>query len=317
MSKRILITGAGGFVGPHLIRELQKNAEHEIYASIYSPSSDISSLLPQDHIIPGNLTDYQYAESLISTSKPDVIYNLASISRVESTVRDTTHLITTNTLIAYNVLEAARIKSPNTRVLAICSGNVYGRVEGNETPIKETNPLRPLNAYAVSKISQEYLSLQYHHAYGTDVVVLRPFNHTGPGQLAEFVIPSFAKQFVNIKSGKQEATLKVGNLDTARDFTDVRDMVRAYVLAADKGENGEVYNIGSGRAYTIREVLAMLQKLSGISVEVQEDSSKIRRSDVPILVADPTKFNAITGWTPTTAFEQTLGDVLQYWKDQA
>lgn len=313
MSKRVLITGAGGFVGPYLIKELQKTKENEIFASIYSSSSDISTLLPSSHIIEGDLTNQEYSEALLEKASPDIIYHLASLSQVSSSAEETTKVITTNTLITYNVLEATKRHKPSARLISVCSGNVYGKVKKNELPIKESNPLRPLNPYAVSKISQEYLSLEYHYAHKLDIVILRPFNHTGPGQLDSFVVPSFAKQFASILAGHTKPVIEVGNLDTARDFTDVRDMVRAYVLAGDKGLSGEIYNIGSGTSYTIRQIVALFSKLANIKVSVHESKERLRTSDVPILTADSTKFRKQIGWQPTITFEQTIGDVLQYW----
>lgn len=314
MSKRILVTGAGGFVGPYLIRELQKNPENVIYASVYSPTSNIGGLLSADHILPGDLTTFAYAKNLIQICSPDVVYHLASLSRVENSVAETTHLITNNTLLTFNLLEALRELKPQARVVGVCSGNVYGQVLPGELPIKETTPLRPQNAYAVSKISQEYLLLEYHYAHGLDVTILRPFNHTGPGQLDEFVIPSLAKQVVAIKRRDQPPVLKVGNLAAARDFCDVRDMARAYTLAADHCLSGEIYNIGSGRAYTIKETLSLLQTLAKVSLTLEEDATKVRSSDIPVLVADSTKFRAASSWAPEYSFEQTLESVLQYWE---
>lgn len=299
----ILITGAGGFVGGYLSTELEKDQENKIISSKYSPSTD--------------LTNFAYTSSLVQTARPDIIYNLAAISRVESTVEDTTKIINNNAILTYNLLEAARLHAPRARIITISSGNVYGQVLPGESILKESSPLRPLNAYAVSKLSQEFLTLQYHYAYQLDTVILRPFNHTGPGQSSDFVIPAFARQFAAIIKGEGNPTIKVGNLHTSRDFTDVRDMVKAYRLAAQKCQSGEIYNIGRGVAYTIGDILNLLKDISGVTVNIQTDESKIRSADVPALVADSSKFRSVTKWEPAITFEQTLRDVLQYWKDQS
>lgn len=312
---RILITGAGGFVGTHLIKELQQNPGVEIFAAVYQSTSDIASLVEADHIFEGDLTDYTFAQELIQTTKPDVIYHLAALSVVHDSVEHATSVINSNTTISYNILEATRLSAPQARFIAICSANVYGLVDSSEIPLKETTPFRPLNPYAVSKITQEMLALQYHLAHSLDVVILRPFNHTGVGQTTDFVIPAFAKQFVQIEKGATPV-IEVGNLETTRDFTDVSDMVRAYVLASDKCVAGTAYNIGSGRGYTIREILNIFQKITGQTVEIKENQSLIRKSDVPVLIADASKFRESTGWEPKISLEITISDILNYWRKQ-
>lgn len=314
---RVLITGAGGFVGPYLIKELQNQTGTEIFASIYSPSSDITKLLPEDHIIAGDLTSYEYTKQLISISKPEIIYHLASLSIVGNSVENASRVLTSNITLQYNLLEAMRAYAPESRLVAICSANEYGYVAGSELPIKETQPLRPLNPYAVSKVTQEMLSLQYHRSYGLDVVVLRPFNHTGAGQTEHFVVPALAKQFVEIERNLKAPTIHVGNLDTVRDFTDVHDMVRAYILAASCCESGEVYNIGAGRGSSIGKIIELLQEISKLKVEIEEEQSRTRSSDVPVLVADSSKFREITGWEPNITFKETLRSVLEYYRGQA
>jgi len=312
---RILITGAGGFVGTHLIKELQKNPEGEIFAAVYKSTSDIASLVEADHISEGDLTDYAFAQKLIQTTKPDVIYHLAALSVVHNSAEHATSVINSNTTISYNLLEATRLYTPKARFMAICSANVYGLVAPSEIPIKESSPFRPLNPYAVSKIAQEMLALQYHLAHGLNVVILRPFNHTGVGQTTDFVIPAFAKQFVKIEQGAT-SVIEVGNLETTRDFTDVSDMVRAYVLASEKCVSGVAYNIGSGRGYTIREILNIFQKITGKTVEIKVNQSLMRKSDVPILIADASKFRKVTGWEPKVSLETTISDILNYWRKQ-
>ncbi|MGD1994545.1 MAG: GDP-mannose 4,6-dehydratase, partial [Anaerolineae bacterium] len=180
----------------------------------------------------------------------------------------------------------------------------------------EETPLRPLSPYAVSKVAQDMLGLQYHLAYGIEVVRLRPFNHTGPGQSPRFVVPAFASQVARIEVGLQEPVLFVGNLDVWRDFTDVRDIVRAYVLAATEAKPGQVYNLASGQPQSIREMLESLLDLSPVEIQVEVDPDRYRPADMPVAYGSAEKFHRHTGWEPEIQFEQTLQDVLTYWRKQ-
>ncbi|HEX9737445.1 MAG TPA: GDP-mannose 4,6-dehydratase, partial [Thermoanaerobaculia bacterium] len=181
-------------------------------------------------------------------------------------------------------------------------------------PIRETNPLRPLSPYAVSKISQDYLAYQYFQSYGLKTVRTRGFNHTGPRRGKVFVTSNFAMQLAKIEAGLQEPVIRVGNLDAIRDFTDVRDMVRAYYLAVTRARPGEVYNIASGKGITIRELLDRLIELAAVEVSIEQDPERMRPSDVEILLGDSSKFRADTGWEPQIPFEQTLKDTFEYWR---
>jgi GDP-4-dehydro-6-deoxy-D-mannose reductase len=189
-------------------------------------------------------------------------------------------------------------------------------VHPDEVPMKETNPLRPLSPYAVSKVAQDLLGYQYFKSYGLKVIRTRGFNHTGPRRGDVFVTSNFSKQVAEIEKGKREPVIHVGNLDARRDFTDVRDMVRAYWLAAEKGEPGDVYNIGSGTAISMHRLLEMLTALSRTKLRIQVDPERLRPSDVQILLADNSKFRALTGWAPTIPFEKTLADLLDYWRER-
>ena len=186
----------------------------------------------------------------------------------------------------------------------------------NEVPIKETNPLRPLSPYAVSKVAQDMLGYQYWMSFKVDSVRTRGFNHEGPRRGPVFVASDFAKQIADIEKGKKAPVLHVGNLEAQRDFTDVRDMVRAYVLALEKCEPGEAYNICSGKAWTIQAVLDYLLSQTKLKIEVRQDPARLRPSDVPILLGDNSKFVRATGWQPTIPFEQTLRDMLDHWRSR-
>lgn len=185
----------------------------------------------------------------------------------------------------------------------------------DECPISETNPLRPLSPYAVSKVAQDLLAWQYHRSFGLRIVRTRAFNHEGPRRGEVFVTSNFAKQVAEIEAGKRDV-LSVGNLNARRDFTDVRDVVRAYLLALQRGEAGAVYNIGSGRLWRIQEIGAILRGLSSVPFEVREDPKRMRPSDVEFLLCDPTRFRAATGWEPVIPFETTLKDSLDYWRQR-
>lgn len=313
---KILVTGAGGFVGTYLIKELQKDPDNEIYAAVYKSTSDVSSLLSPDHIFEGDLTNFQVAEAHIKSAKPDLIYHLAAISIVHSSVENALSVLQSNTAISYNMLEAVRAHVPEARFLAICSANEYGAVKARNVPIAESVALRPLNPYAVSKVTQEMLSLQAHYAYGLDVVVLRPFNHTGVGQTTNFVIPRLGETFAKIEKNLIPPVVEVGNLDSIRDFTDVRDIVRAYVLAGKMGMPGEIYNIGSGEGHTIRQIVEMFESIASVRVNVSESEAISRRSDVPVLVADTTKFRELTGFFPTISLQRTISDILEYYRNK-
>ena len=313
---KILITGAGGFVGTYLIRQLQKKSDNEIYGAVYKSTSDISSLLPQNHILEGDLTDFAVAESHLQTVQPDIIYHLAALSVVGNSFANAIKVINTNTNLSFNLFEAARLIVPKARIINICSANVYGAVLDSSRPLTESTPFRPLNPYSVSKINQEMLGLEYHLTYGSDVIALRPFNHTGIGQTTDFLIPRLAQQFAAIEKGQLAPTIEIGNLDSIRDFSDVRDMVSAYVLAAESCLAGEAYNIGSGKGYKVSQVIDIFQSLSQAKVEIKVKKDLVRSADVPALVADFTKFKEATGYFPVISLERTISDILDFYRQQ-
>ncbi len=308
--KRILVTGAGGFVGTHLLNALLAQNDNEVFAAVYKATSDISSLLPSDHIIEGDLTNYAFATDLINKSKPDIVYHLAALSVVKDSFANAVNIMNSNTTLSYNLFDNLRTVNPHCRIVAICSANVYGDVRDTSHPIDESTPLRPVNPYAVSKATQELLALQFHIAYGMDIVILRPFNHTGPGQTTDFVIPKLASQFVQIENGVLPPQIEIGNLTTVRDFTDVRDMVRAYILAAEHCQAGEIYNIGSGHGVSIAEIIEIFQSLCSTKVQVNVKAELVRSADVAILIANLDKFQKLTNYKPQIPLKQTISDIL-------
>jgi len=219
-----------------------------------------------------------------------------------------------NIIAELNLLRAVQELGLATRILLIGSSEEYGHVRPDDLPVNEETPFRPENPYAVSKIAQDMLGLQYFIAYKLPVIRVRPFNHIGPGQGEHFVSAAFAHQVAAIEAGRQQPVLRVGNLDAERDFTDVRDMVRAYHLAILQGEPGEVYNIGSGQAVAIRAILDILLSLSVVDVRVERDPNRLRPADVPRIVCDPRRFRTCTGWHPTISLQQSLRDILDDWR---
>lgn len=312
--KKVLVTGAGGFVGGHLVKYLLAEKNYKVSTITYSENQLLNSLLPEKQIFQGDLTNYEFTKNLVEEIQPDLIFHLAALSTVQDSVEKAQKLLTTNTILQYNLLEAIKTHSPDSRLIAICSANQYGLVDEKNIPIDENTSFNPLNPYAVSKISQEYLALQYHHSYDLELVRLRPFNHTGERQTANFVIPAFAKQITQIEKGEKDPVIKVGNLEAVRDFTDVKDMIKAYLLAAKKCKNGQVYNIGSGKGISIQEILDILLAKAKTEIKVEKDPERMRSSDVPRLIADAQKFKNQTGWKPEIPIENTLERILNYWR---
>jgi GDP-4-dehydro-6-deoxy-D-mannose reductase len=261
-----------------------------------------------------DLRDYISVQRTLEACRPDWIFHLAAQSFVPASWTGPAETLTTNLLGQTYLFEAVRAVRLDPVIQIACSSEEYGLVLPEEVPIKETNPLRPRSPYAVSKVAQDYQGYQYFQSYGLRIVRTRAFNHTGPRRGEVFAMSSFAKQIASIELGLAEPVLRVGNLEAVRDFTDVRDIVRGYVLAVSSGEPGEVYNLSSGRGHTIRALLDTLLALSPVEVEVTVDPQRLRPSDVEILIGDSTKFRERTGWLPTIPIETTLQNLLDYWR---
>ena len=315
---KVLITGATGFVGSHLIEFLLKKSETLIYAT-RRRRSDVENVrhlldLPQVKWLSMDITDSHSVLRLVEECKPDLCFHLCAQSFVPASWNAPQETMITNAIGTINLFEAIRTICPNTKIQIAGSSEEYGLVKEDETPVSEENPLRPLSPYGVSKVAEDLLGYQYFKSYGLKTVRTRGFNHTGPRRGEMFVCSNFAKQIVEIEKGKKETSIRVGNLDAKRDFTDVRDMVEAYWLSLDKGEPGEVYNISSGKCFSMQEVLDTLVKISGVKVKVEADPERMRPSDVPILLGNSRKFQEKTGWQPKIPFNKTLEDILDYWR---
>lgn len=316
---RVLITGITGFAGSHLAEYAIRQPDVEVYGTCRTRSrlDNIQHLLPDIRLVECDLRDPFAVQNLINEVQPDRIFHLAAQSFVPASWAAPEETITTNVLGQLNLLEAVRRHGPEARVQIACSSEEYGLVHPDELPITESNQLRPLSPYGVSKVAQDLLAYQYHASYGLFTVRTRAFNHTGPRRGEIFATSSFARQVAEIEAGLRPPVLRCGNLDARRDFTDVRDMVRAYWLALEGGEPGEVYVIATGTSYSMREVLDILLGMARCQIEVQLDPERLRPSDVPVLEGDSSRFRARTGWVPEIPFARTMSDLLEYWRSIA
>ncbi len=311
---RLLITGVGGFVGRHLAHTLARETDWELWGWARRPVNGLPDRLQVAQV---DLRDPEAVRQGLARLLPEGIIHLAAQSDVGESWRDPWGTFETNVRGTLNLLEGIRALGLRPRILVVTSNEVYGFIRPEEVPIREDQPFRPANPYGVSKAAQDWLAALYAAAYAMPVVRARPFNHIGPGQDPRFVVPSFARQIAWIEAGLQEPVLRVGNLEAQRDFTDVRDVVRAYRLLLERGEPGEAYNIGSGRPRAIREVLEALLAMTPARVRVEVDPQRVRPVEVLISAADIARIRERLGWQPTISFEQSLRDVLEEWRARA
>jgi GDP-4-dehydro-6-deoxy-D-mannose reductase len=316
---KAFITGITGFAGSHLAEYiLNEQSGVEVYGSYRwrSRMDNIAHLGERVHLVECELRDFASVLAAFERARPDLVFHLAAQSFVPASWTAPSETLVTNIVGQTNIFEAVRVLKLDPTIQIACSSEEYGLVLPDEVPITESNPLRPRSPYAVSKVGQDYLAYQYFQSYGLRTVRTRGFNHTGPRRGEVFVSSNFARQVARIEAGLQEPVVRVGNLDSIRDFTDVRDMVRAYWLAAERGRPGEVYNVASGRGVTVRELLERLLSMARVEVKVEIDPARLRPSDVEVLIGDSSKFRADTGWEPRIPWEQTLRDLLDYWRER-
>lgn len=313
--KTALITGITGFVGSHMA-ELLLSEGFEVYGLCRwrSRTENIDHIKNKLHLVEGDLLDAHSLQDMMMDVRPTHIFHLAAQSFVPASWTSPAVSLEINVVGPCNLFEAVRAAQIDPLIQIACSSEEYGLVHPDEVPIKETNPLRPLSPYGVSKVAMDYLGYQYFQSYKLKIVRTRGFNHTGPRRGDVFAESSFAKQIAEIEKGGKEPIIFVGNLEAQRDYTDVRDMVKGYLAAVQRGEPGEVYNICAGKAVKIQKVLETLLGFSKVKVEVRQDPSRMRPSDVPILLGDNSKFVKQTGWQPTIPFEKTMEDLLNYWR---
>ena len=305
---RILVTGIEGFAGGHLARHLA-DAGHTVIGLHWA---DAQPGLPAE-LHRGDICDFDATRSLLESTGPDGIIHLAGLSSV---VMSESHQMTTYDVNAFGtlkLLEAVRQLKLTCRVILISSADVYGR-SNDGRPLTENLPSLPLSPYALSKHITAEAGLFYHRAFGLDVVILRPFSHTGPGQTTTFVFPKVANAIAQTERGTSEPVIQMGDLQILRDYTDVRDVVRAYLLALERCTAGETYNVTSGRPIVIKEGVDYLCSLARVPVQVQSSAAEFRPHDIPVLTGDPSKFAAATDWQPEIPFTQTLSDLLDYYR---
>lgn len=309
---KALIIGGAGFVGAYLIRELS-SAGAEVHATCL-PFEKIGESCGVHTLDIMNMDDIS---ALLDELSPDVVYHLAAQSSVAVSWKKPQLTAEINVIGSINVLEAVRnAAKKDMRVIMIGTGEEYGFIREDACPLSEDEPLNPGNIYAATKACQEMISKIYVRAYKMDIVMVRAFNHSGPGQSDMFVISDFCRQIAEIESGKKAPEMCVGNLTAMRDFTDVRDVVRAYRLLADKGVSGRVYNVGRGRAVDIQFILDTALGLSDKSITVKQDPARMRASDIPIIEPDVSRITEDTGWKPEISMEQTISDTLSYWRER-
>ena len=304
---RVLVTGCNGFVGGHLVAELLGNG----YAVFGLDLLENGETNCETAFI--DLLNAQAVSEYVKAVKPDVVFHLAAQANVGLSWEKPQLTYEVNVLGTINLLEAVRRLQKPCRVIITGSADQYGLTGLVEKPISETVELTPQNPYAASKKAVEEIADVYMKAYEMDIIKTRSFNHSGPGQGLGFLIPDLCNEIVNIERGMSDC-LKVGNLEAVRDFSDVRDVVRAYRLLAEKGRSGEVYNVGSGIGRKAQDILDILISMSSCEIKVKQDESRMRKSDTPILVCDRTKLHKHTGWVPLRSLDETIKDTLEYYR---
>lgn len=315
--RKVLITGVTGMVGGFLAKELlSQRSDVQIFGTYRwrSRMENIDDIRRHLELRECDVRDATSVRRLVAEVKPHQVFHLAAQSNVLTSRHAPADTLATNVVGLVNLLEAIREHHADARVLVPGSSEEYGLQYSDDLPIRETNPLRPLSPYAVSKVTQDMTALQYFESYKLDIVRTRAFNHTGPGREDVFVEGSFARQIAEIEAGLRPPKVHVGNLDVVRDYSDARDIVRAYLLAMEKGAAGEVYNICSGHGRRIGDLLDMLLAISGQRVEIVRDAARMRDREAMTLVGDCTRFRTLTGWTPKIPIEQTLADILDDWR---
>lgn len=310
---KALVIGGGGFVGPYLVRHLTDDLGYEV-----TVTKTVKETLTMDNATVRNLDilDMEQIRTLLEEEKADYLFHLAAQSSVAYSWKNPTLTVDVNIKGCINLLEAIRLVDKKPRVLLIGSGEEYGHIKKDECPIIEDNVVRPGNIYAATKSCQNMLGRIYSDAYNLDIMMVRAFNHIGPNQTPMFVVADFCKQVADIEKGKQEPVINVGNLSAKRDFTDVRDVVKAYAKLVAGGKRGETYNVGTGHAVAIQDILNKIISMSDKDIEVKVDPGKLRPVDVPIIEPDISKIKREVGWEPLIPLEQTLRGTLEHWRKE-
>jgi GDP-4-dehydro-6-deoxy-D-mannose reductase len=313
---RVLVTGVSGFVGGHLAEHLVESGDLVVGLSASGCwPSELAHLAQQVRIERCDLAAVDGAElaALVARKQPEVIYHLAAQANPQASITDPRGTWALNLGGALNLLEAAKGSGLKPRVVLVGSGVCYGNPAPEHLPVTESCPLRPNNPYSASKAAADLLGIQHYLTHGTDVVMVRPFNHAGPRQSSTYVLSALARQVAEVEAGRK-ARVEVGNLDVVRDFTDVRDVVRAYRLLAERGAPGEIYNLGTGQGVKLSDALDTLTVQAHAPIAVHVDPARVRPVDQPLLVADANKLRRATGWAPRFSISRTLADMLEYWR---
>lgn len=311
-----LITGIAGFAGSHLADYLLRNTDCAVAGTVHRQDSRVTNLRDRVALYRVDLRDDAAVAEIIADVRPDLVFHLAAQSFVPISWQHPWTTFEQNVHGQVNVLQAVAQQELPARVLVVGSNEEYGLIQADDLPIDEDTPLRPISPYGVSKVAQDLMGWQYFRSYEMAVVRVRPFNHIGPRQGDRFVAPAFARQIAEAEAGLRQPVMRVGNLTATRDFTDVRDVVRAYWLALTEGEPGQVYNIGSGLGRTIEELLETLLKFSSVQFDIVPDHARMRPSDVPVSISDSSRLQAATGWRPEISFEKSLQDILNDWRER-
>ena len=306
---RILITGGTGFVGTHLVQFLKSNTSHIAVLA----SGGKSKPQPGVHYYEVDIRERDAVRSVVQEVKPDHIYHLAGISSVDDSWSSPRLTYEVNVFGAYNLFDAAMSLPRPPRILNISTSQVYAPCS---SPLSEDSRIQPNNPYAASKAMAELLVVEYRRHTAGGIITTRSFNHTGPGQPPNFVLPSIAKQFVEVELGLRPPVLDVGNVEVQRDFTDIRDVIRAYSILLEKGKPGEVYNVCSGSAVRLADIIRMFESAAGRKVTLATEESRVRSNDVPLICGDPKKVRETTGWQPQISLPETIADLLDYWRSQ-
>ena len=327
-ARRILITGATGFVGKHLIAFLEAEENRskrgprlEITGTCFPEKPehcrDFCAAVPRVKLISLDLRDPEAVETAVAAVRPDRIFHLAAISHVRVSWEKRRETIETNLLGTFNLFEAARKHAPSARILFVSSSDVYGRQSPRRMPLREDSRPNAVSPYAFTKLSGETLAEFYAQTEKLAIVIARPFTHTGPGQSADFVCSDWARQIALIESGAgRKGAIKVGNLAIRRDYSDVRDIVRAYAQLIEKGKSGGIYNVCSGQSPALRDILRTLIRLSKAEIKIEVDPTRFRKADIPRLAGSPAKIGRQLGWRPRLSLETTLSDLLEEWRDK-
>lgn len=313
-ARRVLVTGASGHVGPHLVRQLWERGD-EVWALVRPTAR--SRVLSRDEwsrlkLVYGDLTDEGSVLSAVQNAMPEAVFHLAAQSSVRMSWEIPAETMDANAMGALYLMTALRRAAPRARVLVCGTSEQYGYVKSNELPIRETNRLEPMSFYGASKCAQEHIAKAAWRGYQIGAICVRSFDHSGPGRDPRFAIGDWARQIAEIEADQRPAVIKHGNLDARRDICDARDVARAYIVAVDKGTPGEAYNICRGTSWTMGEVLRMLVMLSKRTVKLEADVNRMRPADVPILIGDGTKFSEATGWLPEITIGTMLEDLLNW-----